>query len=154
MTNIAKGAIISGAFKGAYTDKNDPEGTKRETHAEQYYAAMRNSEKDEIVSTISKNANTDADKVSKMYDHLILNKYNLDEGYSRFAPDYDIAESIQRLREGKDIKEHDLLLIYHEALEYDLMNEEGLSYEEAHEVANKSYSYQEALYKWLDENER
>lgn len=153
LTNTAKGAIMSGAFKGAYNNKNDPEGTKRETHAEQYYEAMRNSEKDNIVSTISENTKIDADLVSKMYEHLILNKYNLDEGYSRFAPDYDIAESIRRLREGKDIREHDLLLIYHEALEHDLMNEEGLSYEEAHEIANKSYNYQEALYKWLDDYE-
>lgn len=153
LTNIAKGAIMSGAFKGAYNNKNDPEGTKRETHAEQYYEAMRNSAKDDIVATISENAEIGADLVSKMYEHLILNKYNLDEGYSRFAPDYDIAESIRRLREGKDIKEHDIVLIYHEALEYDLMNEKGLSYEKAHEMANKKYNYQEALYKWLDEIE-
>ena len=153
LTNIAKGAIMSGAFKGAYNNKNDPEGTKRETHAEQYYEAMRNSTKDDIVTTISENAEIDVNLVSKMYEHLIMNKYELDEGYSRFAPDYDIAESIRRLREGKDIKEHDFVLIYHEAFEYDLMNEKGLSYEEAHEIANKQYNYQEALYKWLDENE-
>ena len=153
LTNIAKGAIISGALTGALNNKNDPEGKKREAHAEQYYTSMRNSEKNDIVSAISDNAKTDAVSVEKMFDHLILNLYDLEQGHSRFAPDYDIAESIRRLREGKDIKEHDLLLIYHEALEYDLMNEKGLSYEEAHEIANKSYNYQEALYKWLDENE-
>ena len=154
LTNVSKGAIISGAFTGALNNKNDPEGKKRETHAEQYYSAMRNSAESDIVSAISDNAEIDADLVSKMYNHLILNKYNLEEGYSRFAPDYDIAESIRRLREGKSVQEHDLLLVYHEALEYDLMNEKGLNYEEAHEIANKSYNYQEALYKWLDENER
>lgn len=153
LTNIAKGAIISGAVTGALNNKNDPDGKKREAHAERYYSSMRNSGKNDIVSTISTNAKVDAVFVGKMFDHLIINRYDLDQGHSRFAPDYDIAESIRRLREGKDIQKHDLLLIYHEALEYDLMNKKGLSYEEAHEIANKSYNYQEALYKWLDENE-
>ena len=153
LTNIAKGAIISGAFTGALNNKNDPEGKKREAHAEQYYSSMRNSEKDDIVSAISANAKAEAASVEKMFDHLIINQYDLEQGHSNFVPDYDISESIRRLREGKDIQEHDLLLIYHEALEYDLMNEKGLSYEEAHEIANKSYNYQESLYKWLDENE-
>jgi galactose mutarotase-like enzyme len=67
--------------------------------------------------------------------------------------DYDIAESVRRLREGKVIQKHDLLLIKHEALEYDLMNKEGLSYTEAHAIANKSFNYQTALEEWLDENE-
>ena len=34
---------------------------------------------------------------------------------------YDVAESWRRLREGKDIKKHDLTLLWHEAYEYDLM---------------------------------
>ena len=146
----AKGGIIQ---TGAYNNKNDPEGIKREAHAKKYYKSLRNSNKNDIVSAISKNVNIDADKVSKMYDHLIINRYDLDNGYSRFAPDYDISESIRRLREGKNIEKHDKILVYHEALEYDLMNKQGLDYETAHEIANKSYNYEEALDKWFEENE-
>lgn len=153
LTNIVKGAIMSGASAGAYNNKNDPEGKKREAHAEQYYSSMRNSNKSDIVETISTNAKVDAELVSKMYDHLIINRYDLDNGYSRFAPDYDISESIRRLREGKNIEKHDKILVYHEALEYDLMNKQGLDYETAHEIANKSYNYEEALDKWFEENE-
>ena len=146
----AKGGIMQ---TGAYNNKNDPEGIKREAHAKKYYKSLRNSNKNDIVSTISQNANIDAVKVSKMYDHLIINRYDLDNGYSRFVPDYDISESIRRLREGKNIEKHDKILVYHEALEYDLMNKQGLDYETAHETANKSYNYEEALDKWLEENE-
>lgn len=153
LTKNPMGVTISGANTGALNNKNDPESKKRDAHAEQYYSAMRNSNKSDIVSTISKNTGIDSDLVSKMYDHLILNKYNLGEEYGRFTPDYDIAESIRRLREGKNIKKHDYILIYHEALEYDLMNEKGLSYEKSHEIANRTYNYQKALYKWFDEDE-
>jgi hypothetical protein len=154
LTNDGKaGKMSSGAITGVYNNKNDPEGIMRKAHAEKYYSSMRNSDKDSIVSAIAKNADVDAESVSKMYDHLLINKYNLDKGLSTFDEDYDIAESLQRLREGKDIQAHDLLLVKHEALEYDLMNKDGLSYEEAHRIANKSFDYQSALERWLDENE-
>ena len=87
-----------------------------------------------------------------MYDHLLVNEYDLDKGKSRFEPDYYIAESLQRLKDGKDIQVHDSILIKHESMEYDLMNNANMSYEEAHAIVNKTYNYQEALDKWLDEN--
>jgi hypothetical protein len=70
-----------------------------------------------------------------------------------FDSDYDIAESVRRLQEGKNIQEHDIMLIRHEAMEHDLMNNQGMSYEEAHELTNKTYNYKELLDKWLDKNE-
>jgi SPP1 gp7 family putative phage head morphogenesis protein len=145
--------IQLGAITGAYNSKNDPDGSKRDQHAKTYYASMRNSDKEDIVSTISKNANVDAESVSKMYDHLFINKYDLEKGHTTFDEDYDISQSIQRLREGKNIQEHDRLLVMHEAIEYDLMNNKGLPYAEAHDIANKKYNYKAALDKWLDENE-
>ena len=148
------GIMQSGAITGAYNSKNDPDGTKREAHAEKYYTSLRNSNKKDIVSTIAKNAEFDDRSVSKMFDHLVVNKYQLGKEYKRFDADYDISQSIQRLREGKNIQEHDKLLILHESLEHDLMNNKGLSYKEAHEIANNKYNYEAALNKWLDENER
>ncbi len=140
--------IFTGAFSGAYNDKNDPQGSKRDAHAEQYYSTLRNSNRDDVVLRIAVNADVDIASVEKMYDHLLINKYTLDEGYKSFDPDYDIAESLQRLREGKNILEHDRILIQHEAMEYDLMNKEGLSYEGAHTITNKVYNYQESLKMW------
>ena len=50
------------------------------------------------------------------------------------------------------MQKHDLMLLQHEAMECDLMNESGLPYNEAHAKANEIYNYQKALDKWLDEN--
>lgn len=144
----------SGAISGAYNNINDPEGKKREDHAVAFYDELRNSEKGYIIDAISKNSGIDSEQVSKMYDHLLINEYPLDKGKSRFDPDYYIAESLQRLREGKNIQEHDLIMIRHEALEYDLMNGAMLDYEEAHAIANKSFNYKKALDKWLKATEK
>ena len=38
--------IRGGASSGALNDKNDPDGTRREAHAERFYAARRNSKKE------------------------------------------------------------------------------------------------------------
>ena len=151
IANTGKNDIIK--EKGAYTDSNDPEGTKRDAHAERYYASMRNSQKTDIVEVIAQNTGVSAAVISKVYDHLLINQYDLEAGYTTFDPDYYIAESLQRLREGKNIQAHDLILLQHEALEYDLMNNEGMSYDEAHATANKSFNYQKALLEWLDKQE-
>ena len=154
LTNSGKSDKISfGNITGAYNNKNDPEGIMRKQHAEKYYSALRNSKKAFFVATVSKNADVESESVSKMFDHLLINEYDLGKGYSRFDEDYDIAESLRRLREGKNIQTHDMLLIKHEALEYDLMHKDGLSYEEAHTIASKTFDYKSALDKWLDENE-
>lgn len=146
--------IEAGAVTGAYNNRNDPDGKKREAHAVRYYESIRNSKKKDIVETVAANSGISSEDVSKMYDHLFVNEYDLDKGHTRFDSDYYIAESVQRLREGKNIQNHDMTLVYHEAMEYDLMNIDGLSYEEAHEVANRSFNYQRDLDKWLDENEK
>ncbi len=135
--------------KGAYNDVNDPNGKYREQHAEKYYLSLRNSNRQSIVDVISKNSGVTEDTVSKMFDHLIVNEYELDGRYVHFDPDYYIAGSLQRLREGKNIQPHDLILIQHEAMEYDLMNDGDLNYEDAHAIANESFNYHQALMDWL-----
>lgn len=138
-----------GAVRGAYDDKNDPYGEKRDAHAERYYTALRNSKKSSVVEAIAEHAGVDKTIVSHVYDHLLVNEYELDGGIRRFDSDYNIAQSLQRLRSGKDIQEHDLILLQHEAMEYDLMHNEGLNYEEAHARTNKLYDYASALKKFL-----
>lgn len=145
--------IEAGAMSGAYNDINDPQGKKRDAHAKRYYASLRNSDRESVVDSISENTGIERVKVAKMYDHLIVNKYDLDDGYKHFVPDYYMAESWRRLREGKEIQAHDLIMIQHEAMEYDLMNRDGLPYLVAHDATNQVYNYRAALDKWLDENE-
>lgn len=154
LENSGDNDIIKKSQRGAYNDKNDPFESKREHHANRYYESVRNGKKDYVVRTISRNTGIDAEMISKMVDHVFINEYDLDKGYVRFDADYDIAESVRRLREGKYIQEHDLILIYHESLEYDLMNKDGLKYEDAHEKANEQYNYLEALKKWKEKMQR
>lgn len=139
------GIIKSAGSKGALNDKNDPLYIKRDRHAEIYYEAVRNSKKDDIVRTISKNTEMPEAVISKVYDHVFVNEYELYGGHKKFDPDYDMAESFRRLREGKDIQKHDLILLKHEYLEYGLMKKLSLSYDEAHRLAESRYNYNEAL---------
>ena len=44
-----------------------------------------------------------------------------------------MAQSWQRISTGVDIQPHDLMLVYHEAIEDDFMYLSGLPYQEAHD---------------------
>lgn len=142
----------SGAKRGALTDKNDPLYEKRDRHAETYYESVRNSKKAPIVKVISQNSGFSEAYISKVYDHVFVNEYDLYGGRKRFEPDYDMAESFRRLREGKDIQEHDIILLKHEHLEYGLMNKFGISYDEAHELTQSKYDYKTALDEFKKKN--
>ena len=39
--------------------------------------------------------------IRRVYEHLFENKYVLDDGIKQFDPDFYMAQSWQRLREGK-----------------------------------------------------
>nr|DAE57156.1 MAG TPA: minor capsid protein [Caudoviricetes sp.] len=144
--------IKSGAINGALTDKNDPLYTRRDAHANRYYESMRNSQKGTIVDRISKNTGISKKSISKIYDHVFINEYELSGGKRKFDPDYYMAESFRRLREGKNIQKHDLIMLKHERLEYELMKKLHLKYDEAHEITERKYNYQKALNKFLKEN--
>lgn len=64
-----------------------------------------------------------------------------------------MAQSWFRLREGKSIKEHDIILLNHELLEANIMeNGTDIPYEYAHHEAEKQYNYSVALKKYLKKN--
>lgn len=144
--------ISSGAVKGALTDKNDPLYVKRDAHAIKYYESVRRSKKSNIVKTIANNTGISEKSINKVYDHVFINDHELYGGKRRFDPDYDMAESFRRLREGKSIQEHDLIMLKHERLEYGLMNKKHMSYQEAHRLAEKKYNYQKALKEFKNKN--
>lgn len=143
--------IKSGAINGALTDKNDPLYTRRDAHANRYYESMRNSRKSNIIDHIANNTGISKKSISKIYDHVFINEYELSGGKRRFDPDYYMAESFRRLREGKNIQKHDLIMLKHERLEYELMKKLHLKYDEAHKITERKYNYQKALNKFLKE---
>lgn len=155
-SSIAKGKgndiINSGAVKGALTDKNDSLYVKRDAHAIKYYESVRRSKKNNMVKTIANNTGISEKSINKVYDHVFIKEHELYGGKRRFDPDYDMAESFRRLREGKNIQEHDLIMLKHERLEYELMNKKHMSYQEAHRLAEKKYNYQKALKEFKNKN--
>ncbi len=125
---------------------------RRDAHADKYYKSVRRSKKSDIVNTIANNTGISIKSIDKVYDHVFVNEYDLYGGTRRFDPDYDMAESFRRLREGKNIQEHDLIMLKHERLEYELMKKEHLSYQEAHRLVEKKYNYQKALAEFKKKN--
>lgn len=145
------GSVDSGALSGALNDTNDPKGKKRKEHAENIYNSIRNNKKEPFVKSVAKSSGADREKVEKAYKHLFVDKHNLKKGYGYFDPDYYMAESLRRLRANDNVQEHDKILIFHEALEYDIMKANPkMTYDEAHEIASKTYNYSKALIEWLE----
>ena len=109
-------------------------------HAELYYQEIRNRTSD--IKSIAENTEFSAEEVQIVKNHIFFNQYDL--GYefpTSFDPDYDMAVSWQRLIEGKNIQEMDIVMLNHELMEYRLMSEKGLKYKEAHDITDKVYSY-------------
>ena len=64
------------------------------------------------------------------------------KSYRRFDPDCAIAQSWQRLMNGKDIKKHDRTLIEHELLEMRIKKENpDIEHLEAHRLAASKFNY-------------
>lgn len=56
-----------------------------------------------------------------------------------------MALAWQRLIDGKNIKNSDIILLNHERLESCLMNKYNYKYEEAHSIICRKYNYVKAL---------
>ena len=59
-----------------------------------YYESVCNSKKDSIVKVISQNSGFSEVYISKVYDYVFKNEYDLYRGKKRFDADYDMAESV------------------------------------------------------------
>jgi len=129
------GIINTGAISGAL----NPYSEAAEKHATQYYEAVRHMKTD--VKHISKNTGFKEDDVYKIKEHIFLKKHDLGGNEPEyFYPSYEMAQSWQRLIDGKNIEKHDITLLQHEIMERNLM-EQGYSQFEAHNITEKKYNY-------------
>lgn len=147
----AKGVkkVQSGAFYGALNPENEKDFERCETHAKKYYDEIRNRKSD--VSAVAKNTGFSEDTIRTVKEHIFINKYDLgEEEPTGFYPNYDIAVSWQNLIDGKNISEKDIILLKHEYYEYMLMHEKGMSYVEAHTIAQGEYNYKKAVDEWRE----
>lgn len=126
--------IISGAVSGA----RNPYGEKAKEHAQKYYGLVRSMKTD--VAKISKATGMDEKDIQDIKNFVFLEKHDLGgKELEYFEPDYMMAETWQRLIEGKP-EAHDITMLKHEVLEKELM-QNGMSQEEAHIEASKKYNY-------------
>lgn len=121
----------------------DPDSAKGVNFAEMYYKEIRSFSTD--VEKIADNLGKDKSDIRKIKEYLFENKswYNPEtKEYERFKPDCAIAQSWQRLMNGKDIKKHDRTLIEHELLEMKIKEENpDIDHLEAHILASAKYNY-------------
>lgn len=134
--------LISGA---RITDLNSAEADE---FAEMYYEEIRHFSTDS--KKIADNLGKEESDIRKIKAYLFEDDSLIDPdtGESRqFDPDCAIAQSWQRLMNGKDIKLHDKTLIEHELLEMRIKQENpGIDHVKAHELASEKYNYpKEAL---------
>ena len=141
-----------GAIFGALNDINDPLHERRDKQAEDMYAQIKNRKKDGVIKNIAKSANVDVQTATKAYEHVFEDLHELDGELRTFPPDYDMAQSLQRLASCSKVQEHDVILVLHEAMERDIMQSQGLSYEKAHRITEQKYNYHSALMKWKEKN--
>ena len=149
------GIIKSGAISGALTEENDPDFKRREAFAQSYYAEIRGRKREYEINAVSKNSGFSRDEIDSVFSHVFELEHLFEDGtVHRFDPDYYMAQSWMRLREGKNILEHDMILLQHELMESKLMGKgTTVPYEQAHEAVSKVYNYKSALMKYLVENE-
>lgn len=118
--------MISGA---RITDPDSDAGTK---FAKMYYQEIRSFSTDS--KKIAKNLGKSEEEIQQIKEYLFE---------TGFDPDCAVAQSWQRLMEGKDIKPHDRTLIEHELLEMQIKKEHPeMEHWKAHEIATKKYDYQ------------
>lgn len=126
---IMKTDKISGAL--------NPLSSKAEEHAARYYESVRHMKTD--TERIAKTTGISKDKLDKIKNHIFIAEHNLVDGKRRFDPDYEMAQSWQRLISG-NIKEQDMFLLKHEYAELRYM-EKGLTQSEAHIKASHRYNF-------------
>lgn len=137
--------IISGAVSGAL----NPESQRATEHAKRYYDAVRKMTTD--VARIARNTRYSEEQIQNIKNFIFLEKHDLGNGeIEYFEPNYEMAESWQRLIDGKNIQLHDLTLLRHETVEKHFM-EIGYSQDEAHIMASREYNYKEESEKYYAE---
>ncbi|ELJ9287661.1 minor capsid protein [Staphylococcus pseudintermedius] len=128
-----------------WTDKNDPYGIQRQRHADDYYEEIRNRKEEIEIREVARNTGFRQSTIKRIYKHIFINKYELEKGYTTFDSDFEMAKSWFRLREGKEIKQMDIIMLKHEALEHYLMNKYNYKYKEAHDIVERKYNYNKAI---------
>ncbi len=122
--------------------------------AETKYKKILSRDRVTEIKSIAKNTGFKEDEIDTVYSHIFIQSHWISKQngkgmqYRRFYADNEMADSWERLRTGKDIQEHDIIMLKHELLEIKYMNE-GKTSIEANRLADELYNYTNAVAKWL-----
>ena len=129
------GIIKSGAISGGL----NPDGKEAFEHAKQYSESVRQMKTD--YKKIAENTDFSEEDIKEIKEHVFLEKHYLGGSEPEyFWPVYSMAQSWQRLIDGKNIQPHDITLLNHEHMELNLMKQ-GKTQAEAHELTESVYNY-------------
>mgnify|MGYP000615085689 FL=1 len=105
-------------------------------HAERFYEEIRKRKSD--VAVIAQRTGLTEEYVQIVKNHIFIDKHDLGRGVpEHFFPDYEMAQSWQRLSDKKmKIQEHDIILLKHEYLEHEY-KAKGMTQAQAHNEAEK-----------------
>lgn len=136
LTNIGNGGIIrSRRISGAL----NPDSPRAQDHADKYYESVRHMKTD--VKRISENVDFSEYDIAQIKNHIFMQKHDLGNSEPEyFYPCYEMAESWQRLIDGRNIQKHDITMLNHEKMEHELM-EKGYSQYEAHKITEEKFNY-------------
>lgn len=135
---------------GAISNARGDLDKQKDLFASTFYNQLRNSNRESVIKRMTASSNVDSKVVSNALKHLLDNEYllwdseNIEYRKQNFHPDYDMAQSLQRLYLGNPQK-NDIIMLKHESLEHQYMSTFAMSYDDAHKLANAEYNYEEGL---------
>ena len=124
---------------GGITYEDAPEAVR---HVEIYYAAVRKMRTD--AKKIAKNTGWPKKDIADIKAYVFVDEHEIYGAVRRFDPSYEMAQSWQRLIDGKDIKEQDIVLLQHELMELRLLKA-GVPLSEAHQQASNAFDFAKYL---------
>lgn len=141
----------SGKLKsgGKITDKNFMKFEIFEEQAKKFYKKCMQDNSD--VKRISNNTGFSCEDIEKIKRHIMIEEHLFADGSKhKFDANIDQALAWQRLIEGSNIKDADILLLNHELRELNYMAETNCPYETAHKYSNEKYDWQTVIDSIID----
>lgn len=129
-------------FTGVSAGALNPQSREALEHAIRYYGLVRSMKTD--CKRIAANTGFREGDIQRIKNHVFYEEHELDDGLRRFDADYEMSQSWQRLIDGREIENRDIILLQHEFIESIFMGN-GLNYDEAHDKAQNIYNYAKAL---------
>ena len=129
-------------FTGVSAGALNPQSREALEHAIRYYGLVRSMKTD--CKRIAANTGFREEDIQRIKNHVFYEEHELDDGLRRFDADYEMSQSWQRLIDGREIENRDIILLQHEFIESIFMGN-GLNYDEAHDKAQNIYNYAKAL---------